>query len=153
MSSKSRIQFAVTINAPAATVWRLMIDPQGYKLWASAFAEGTYFEGAWEQGAKIRFLSPPSGDGMVSEIAESRANEFISIRHLGFIANGVADTTSEAVLAWAPAYENYTFLAGSDGTKLVVELDVPGEWVGYMNESWPKALMLLKQLSEAERTA
>ena len=90
---------------------------------------------------------------MLSEIAECRNNEFISIRHLGMISNGIEDTTSESVLAWAPAYENYTFIAAPEGTTLVVDLDIPGEWVEYMNEAWPKALMALKQLSEAERAA
>ena len=153
MFSEKQIQFAITIKAPVPTVWRLMIGPESYKRWAAAFAEGTYFEGSWEQGEKIKFLSPPSGDGMLSEIAESRHNEFISIRHLGVIANGISDTTSESVLAWAPAYENYRFVTVPEGTKLLVELDIPGEWVEYMNEAWPKALMSLKQLSEAERAA
>lgn len=95
MSSVKRTPFTVTINALVPTVWRLMIGPESYMRWASAFAEGTYFEGSWEPGAKIKFLSPPSGDGMVAEIAENRKNEFISIRHLGFISNGVEDTTRE----------------------------------------------------------
>lgn len=150
MSSVKRTRFVATIDAPVPTVWRLMIGPQSYGRWAAAFADGTYFEGSWEPGAKIRFLSPPSGDGMVAEIAENRKHEFISIRHLGMIANGVEDTTSEAVRAWAPAYENYSFTTVAGGTKLVVELDVFGEWEQYMNEAWPKALALLKQLSEAE---
>jgi len=149
MSSLKRIQFTATINAPVPTVWRLMIGAESYKLWACAFAEGTYFEGSWEQGAKIKFLSPPSGDGMVSEIAQNRKNEFISIRHLGFISNGVEDTTSETVRAWAPAHENYTFISVPEGTKLVIDMDVASEWEQYMNEAWPKALPLLKQLSEA----
>ena len=153
MPSGKRIRFDITINAPAAVVWRVMLGAESYKRWASAFAEGTYFEGSWEQGAKIRFLSPPSGDGMVAEIAESRAHEFISIRHLGFISHGVEDTTSESVRAWAPAHENYTFVRIPEGTRLVVEMDVPGEWVDYMNEAWPKALVLLKQLSEAEHAS
>ncbi len=150
MASTKRIQFTSTINAPVATVWRLMIGPESYKRWASAFAEDTYFEGSWEQGEKIRFLSPPSGDGMVSEIAENRKNEFISIRHLGFLANGVEDTTSESIRAWAPAYENYTFVSVPEGTKLVIELDVASEWEQYMSEAWPKALAQLKQMSETD---
>ncbi|MBX3625774.1 MAG: SRPBCC domain-containing protein [Rhizobacter sp.] len=153
MSSEKQLQFAITIHAPAPTVWRLMTGDESYKRWAAAFAEGTYFEGSWEQGRKIRFLSPPSGDGMVSEIVQSRHNEFISIRHLGLISGGVEDTTSESVRAWAPAYENYTFISVPEGTKLLIELDIPGEWVEYMNEAWPKALMSLKQLSEAECAA
>jgi hypothetical protein len=148
MSSVKRIQFTAAISAPAAAVWRHVTSPDSYKRWASAFADGSHFEGSWEQDSKIRFLSP-SGDGMVAEIAESRRNEFISIRHLGFIANGVEDTTSEAVKAWAPAYENYTFLALPEGTKMVVDQDVAAEWEEFMNEAWPKALVLLKELSES----
>lgn len=150
--SSVNIRFTATINAPVPTVWRLMTEPESYERWASAFAEGSCFEGSWEQGAKIKFLSP-SGDGMVAEIAQNRMNEFISIRHLGNISNGVEDTTSESVRAWAPAYENYTFIRVPEGTKLVIELQVIGEWEQYMNEAWPKALTVLKQLSEAESAA
>lgn len=153
MTSAKPIQFAVTINAPVPTVWRLMLGPESYRRWAAVFAEGTYFEGSWEQGTRMKFLSPPSGDGMLSEIAENRPNAFIAIRHLGVIGNGVEDTTSESVRAWAPAYENYSFTPVPEGTKLVVDLDVPGEWVEYMSEAWPKALLALKQLCEAETAA
>lgn len=151
MSSVKSIQFTTTINAPVPTVWRLIIGPESYKRWTSAFMEGSYFEGSWEQGSKIKFLAPP-GDGMVAEIAQNREHEFISIRHLGHIADGVEDTTSESVRAWAPAYENYTFISVPEGTKLVIDMSVPSEWEQYMSEAWPKALALLKQMSEDERT-
>jgi hypothetical protein len=36
-------------------------------------------------------------EGMASEIAESRKNSFISIRHLGNILSGKEDTTNEEV--------------------------------------------------------
>ena len=152
MPSAKRIQFTVMINAPRPTVWRLMLGPESYKRWTSAFIDGSYFEGSWSQSAKIRFLSP-SGHGMVAEIAESRENEFISIRQLGLIANGVEDTTSESVRAWAPAYENYSLIAVPEGTKLVIDQDVTGEFEQYMNEAWLKALNLLKQLCEAQSAA
>ena len=90
---------------------------------------------------------------MVSEIAENRTNEFISIRHLGYIAQGVEDTTSESIRSWAPAYENYTFVAVPEGTKLVVDLDVAPEFEQDMKEAWPKALAQIKQLCEAESAA
>ena len=152
MSSVKRVQFTVAITAPAATVWRHVTSLESYKRWTSAFAEGSRFEGSWEQGSKIRFLGP-SGDGMVAEIAENRESEFISIRHLGFIANGIEDTTSEAIKAWAPAYENYTFLALPEGTKMVVDQDVSVEWEEYLSQAWPKALVLLKELSESAESA
>jgi hypothetical protein len=46
---------------------------------------------------------------MTAEIAENRPFEFVSIRHLGIIKDGVDDTESPASRAWTPAFENYTF--------------------------------------------
>lgn len=115
MSDLKRIQFTTTINAPVATVWRLMLGAESYKQWTSAFIEGSKFEGSWEKGHKITFTSP-SGDGMVSEIAENKPEEFVSIRHLAYIANGVE-------VPWGPAYENYSFSAVPEGTKLVIDMD------------------------------
>jgi len=152
MPSTKRIQFTAKIKAPAIVVWQHATNHESYMKWASAFAEGSYFDGSWESGAKIMFLAP-SGDGMVSEIAESRINEFISIRHLGFIANGIQDTTSEAIRAWAPAYENYTFLTTMEGTSMVVDQDVSVEWEEYITQSWPKALEILKELCESSAVA
>jgi hypothetical protein len=148
MKSVQKLQFSTVINAPAASIWRHITTLESYMRWTSAFAEGSHFVGTWNQGSRILFLSP-TGDGMVAEIAEYRENEFISIRHLGFTSNGIEDTTSEAIKTWAPAYENYTLMAVPDGIKLVVNQDVAAEWADYMNEAWPKALVLLKEISEA----
>ncbi len=152
MPSIKRIQFTATINAPADRVFTLMTGPESYKKWTSAFMAGSYYDGSWQQGEKIKFLAP-SGGGMVAEIAENKPNQFISIRHLGFVMNGVEDTESEAVRAWAPAYENYTFESSSAGTKLIVDQEIPEEWEAHMTEAWPKALNQLKAICEAEGDA
>ena len=152
MSTLHRIQFTATIHATADVVWQHITFPESYRHWTSAFAEGSHFQGSWDTGSKIRFLSP-SGDGMLSEIAESRKNEFISIRHLGFISKGVEDTTSDAVRSWAPAYENYTLLPDPQGTKVVVDQDVSAEWEEHLSQAWPKALELLKELCESPTAA
>ena len=152
MSSVKRIQFTATINAPAAVVWQHITSLESYKHWASAFAEGCYYQGSWDAGSRMLFLSP-SGDGMVSEIAENRKNEFISIRHVGFISNGTEDTTSEFIRSWTPAYENYTLLPVHGGTTMLVELDVTADFEDDMNQAWPKALTLLKTLCESTSAA
>lgn len=148
MASTERIEFSTDIAAPVATVFRLMLDPQGYRDWTSPFAEGSHFVGSWQQGQKILFMSP-SGDGMVSEIAELRPDAYVSIRHLGYVVQGVEDTQSESVCAWAPAYENYRFLATPTGTRLVIEQDATPEFKAYLAEAWPKALRRLQALCEA----
>ncbi|HEX5684573.1 MAG TPA: SRPBCC domain-containing protein [Ideonella sp.] len=146
MPALKRLQWSVDIAAPASVVYDTLIGPESYKQWTSAFGDGLYFEGSWQRGRRIRFLTP-GGEGVVSEIAENRPPEFLSIRHLGYIVDGVDDTSSEAIRAWAPAYENYTFTPTPQGTKLTVEQDMTDEFEG-MVKTWPKALSLLKALCE-----
>lgn len=145
----TRREFQIQINAPAIEVWQHMIDAKDYVDWTTPFCEGSYFEGSWEKGTTIRFLSPQGG-GMYSRIVENRKGEFISIEHLGEIsATGEIDTESERVRSWAPAFENYHFVAKDGGTLLRIEMDVSQEWDDYMQSTWPKALERLKAIAEA----
>ena len=143
------LSFQITIRAPRARVSATMIGPESYRAWTAAFCEGSYYTGSWDEGASIRFLAP-SGDGMAALIAEHRPHEFISIRHLGVIEQGVEDTTSEMERAWAPAYENYRFSDHPDGCLLTVTLDTVPEYEAFMQHTWPRALALLRGLCEHE---
>ena len=87
-----------------------------------------------------------------SEVAENRPQEFLSLKHLGYVRDGVEDTESEMVRAWAPAFENYSLSYVGLSTQLRVDLDVTPEFEEYMTKVWPKALARLKQLCE-ERAA
>lgn len=142
------LAFDVPIQAPREQVWRTMLDLDGYRDWTSAFCEGSTYEGSWEAGSRIRFLDP-NGNGMVSEIAEHRPAEFVSIRHLGEVQDGADDTTSEKVAAWAPACENYTFTDADGGTRLEVTVEILPDYEDWMRETYPKALARLKALCEA----
>ena len=44
-----KLDFEVQINAPAATVWKTMLDPESYKVWVKAFSDQSQYEGTWEQ--------------------------------------------------------------------------------------------------------
>jgi uncharacterized protein YndB with AHSA1/START domain len=151
MPALERLQWTVDIAAPASTVYEMLVGPESYRQWTSAFGDGLYFEGSWQTGQRIRFLTP-SGHGVISEIAENRPHEFLSIRHLGYIADdGAEDTSSDAILAWAPAYENYTFTATPQGTTLTVEQDITDDFES-MVDAWPRALGILKALCENPRS-
>ena len=145
---KTTLHFTESIRAPRTRVWDTMLAPETYKLWTAAFGEGSTFEGSWAAGEKIRFLGPGGDGGMTSEIAENRPGEFLSIRHLGEIQGGVEITDSDAVRAWAPAYENYRFSETPEGALLEVSVEVAPEWETFMRETFPKALQRLKALCE-----
>ena len=137
----------ILIHAPREHVWRSTLFSPSYERWTATFCEGSRYEGTWEAGTPIRFCGP-NGDGMVAEIAEHRPAEFVSIRHLGMVNDGVVDTTSETVRAWAPCFENYTFTDEAGGTRVRVDVDVFGTYEDWMNQTWPKALQALKAICE-----
>ncbi|MBN8571144.1 MAG: SRPBCC domain-containing protein, partial [Ignavibacteria bacterium] len=95
------INFSVQINAPREKVWSVLFDDATYREWTAAFHEGSYAETDWQEGSKALFLGPGGKDGMVSTIARNIPNEFLSIKHLGTVKDGVEDTTSEEVQKWA----------------------------------------------------
>ena len=151
-----QMNHSIVIKARPEVVWETITDPRKYQEWSCVFMEGSYFDGGWNQDDAIRFLTINSDgklEGMVSEIAESRYPEFISIRHLGYIMDGVVDTESEAIKAWAPSYENYTLdLIDGDHTRFTVNMDTEDAYTEMFEEIWPKALELVKKISEESQS-
>lgn len=149
---KETMHFEIGIHAPVQKVWDTMLAEESYKEWTSAFEPTSYYEGSWDKGSKMKFLGS-GGSGMVSEIAENIPYAFVSIKHLGEIKNGVEDTTSEQVMKWLPAYENYTFTDKGTETLLAVDMDMQStlesKAMKEMFEGmWPKALLKLKEICE-----
>lgn len=146
------IQFTSLINASKEKVWHTMLDKKTYEEWTKAFHEGSTYEGSWEKGSEIRFTAPNEEgkpEGMFSKIQENIPYQFVSILHIGFISNGVVDTSSEQVKKWTPAFENYTFTEKDNNqTELKVEMQTPAEYRAMFEGMWPKALKTLKELCE-----
>lgn len=145
--STQKLHFSTRIRAPKEKVWNTMLNDETYREWTSAFTEGSHFKGSWEKGSKILFLDP-SGQGMVSRIAENKLHEFISIEHIGFVNDGKEDTESEGAKAAAGAHENYTFKESDGTTEVLVDMDSNDEYKAMLEEIWPKALAKLKDLCE-----
>ncbi len=143
-----KVRHSITIRAPREAVWAAMLGPETYRVWTTPFGEGSYYEGSWNTGDRIRFLGPGGEGGMTSVIAESRPPEFVSIKHLGIVKDGVEDTTSPAATAWAPSYETYTFVESGSATEVTAEMETPPDFEAFMDDAWPKALAKLKEICE-----
>lgn len=147
-----KLHFSIHINAPQEKVWHATFDKVPYGEWTSIFGPGGSFTGDWSQGSKMVFLGPNPDNGkmggMVGEIAENRPNEFLSIRHVGIVTDGVEDTESAEARKWTPAFENYTFHEKDGGTDMFVDTDTEDSMVAMFNEKWPKALEKLKEIAE-----
>nr|WP_298001213.1 SRPBCC domain-containing protein [uncultured Flavobacterium sp.] len=149
-----RLKFTTTINASAQKVYDNMLgltNKETYNQWVAVFNPTSTFEGSWEKGSKIYFVGcDENGNkaGMVSEIVEHIPVEFVLVRHYGFLQDGKEITTGELVEKWSGGFENYTFSEINGITTVTVDLDTIDEYLDYFNESYPKALVALKNSVE-----
>ncbi len=73
--------------------------------------------------------------------------EQVSFKHKGEIKNGI-----ETSLDWEDSMENY-FLNESNGvTELKMDMDIKEEFEKYFIDTFPKAVELIKQISENKKT-
>ena len=141
------LDFSIDIAAPVARVWDCMFDPMAYRDWTSAFAEGSYFEGSWDAGRRLRFLDP-RGFGMEAVVDESRLHELKSLRLVGELKDG--RPLADSRLHQEPARERYVFNpTTAGGTHLVIHLQGWDGFLEFLQDTWPKALQRLKALAES----
>ncbi|PZD79342.1 SRPBCC domain-containing protein [Mesonia sp. K7] len=140
--------FTTRIKAPKEKVWEVLWGDETYPQWTSAFSEGSIAKTDWKEGSKVEFIDRKSNSGMLARIAEKKEPEVMSFEHYGIIKDGVEDTQSEEVKAWAGARENYYLTQTGEETELKVISDVNEEYEEMFADMWPKALKKLKEISE-----
>lgn len=148
-----KITKTIFINAPREKVWDTMLGDESYRKWTSSFCPGSYYKGNWEEGSKILFLgpNPETGEegGIASMIEVNRPHEYISIKHLNEVKNGVEVEGSAITGTWAGAHENYTFEDKDGGTQLSIDQDITEAEADFMSKAWDEALGTIKTLAEA----
>jgi Activator of Hsp90 ATPase homolog 1-like protein. len=148
-----KLTYQIKIHAPVGHVFKIMLDKETYKQWTSAFDPSSDFEGIWDKGQKIYFTGVNEhGEkgGMVAEIVAYIPNSYVSIRHLGILEKGKEVLSGPTVEGWAGALENYSFTDVEGQTLLEIDVDTNDEYIDYFDEAWPKALQLLKEISETK---
>ncbi|HEY0434065.1 MAG TPA: SRPBCC domain-containing protein [Chitinophagaceae bacterium] len=142
-------QFNTTIKASAEKVWNTMLGPETYKQWIAAAWPGSFFEGKWKKGEKIRFLSPKGG-GTVALLTAFEPYHLITAKHVAVVSpDGSEETTSEDARSWIGSTENYVLEESGGITKLTVNMQIDPSWAGMFDEAWPKGLAALKALCES----
>jgi hypothetical protein len=139
--------FKIEISAPKEKVWKVLWNEDSYRKWTVPFSEGSYIESDWQIGGRTLFLGG-EGNGMVSTIDQLIENKIMSFKHLGMIKDGKEDLVSEDVQKWAGLLETYILESSENKTTLSVEMDIEDDYKDYFMEAFPKALNIVKQLSE-----
>lgn len=149
-----KLQFKVSINAPVAMVYDIMLgihSKSTYEQWTASFNPTSTYEGSWDKGNKILFVGvDENGEkgGMVSKIADNTPNKFVSIQHYGLVKGDQEITEGPEVEKWSNGFENYTFEESNGATTVTVDLDTTEDLLDFMNETYPTALDKLKELCE-----
>jgi len=142
-----KLKFSIGIKAPKEKVWNILWNDETYRKWTSVFSEGSYAVTDWKEGSKVLFLGG-EGNGMYSVISKAKPNEFMSFKHLGVIKNSIEQPLDEESKKWSGALENYSLEEKNGLTELKVEMDMAEDHKSYFNETFPKALQKVKELSE-----
>ena len=137
-----KLKFTTKINAPKEKVWETLWNDSTYRQWTAEFMEGSYAESDWREGSKILFLTP-KGDGMFGIIEKKIPNQQIVFKHLGEVKKGIEEPKD-----WGEARESYQLKEKNGITELDVQMDATPEFEQYFNDTFPKALNKLKQISE-----
>jgi len=142
-----KVNFSVKIKAPASKVWNALWNEVNYNKWTSAFSAGSHAKSDWKEGSKILFLDG-KGDGMFSMIEKKIPNQQMSFKHLGEVQKGIEKPSDEKTGSWAGSKENYYLKEVNGVTELNVEMDSTEEFEKYFKDTFPKALEIVKQISE-----
>lgn len=143
MKNFKTVSFSILIDSDRKTIWDTLWNPITYPKWTNVFCEGNYYKGRLKEGNTIQFLKE-GGDGMTSYIQKCVENEQIAFIHQAELKNGI-----ELDFEWHNAKEIYHLKQETDAsTELQVIVDVTSDMEEYFNDTFPKALRLIKKLSE-----
>ena len=137
-----RLSYEIEINAEPEKVWSVLWSDITYRQWTTAFTEGSFYEGTLEENNIVKFLDPKN-NGMYSRVEKVIPNEEIKFLHLGEIYEGI-----EVPQDWGEATEAYFLEENEEGTLLKTEIQTPAEFKEFFEEKFPKAMNIVKHLSE-----
>jgi len=138
------MKFTIEINAPKEKVWNTLWQDGTLREWAGIVDPGTYMIGELKEGSTVQFNSA-EGYGVTSYVAKLELNEYVLFKHKADTKDGGEKNREDQ---WTGGNESYTLIEKNGTTTLTLMFDVPEELEQFMNESYPKALSRLKELSE-----
>ncbi|MFI0429008.1 SRPBCC domain-containing protein [Mariniflexile sp. HMF6888] len=142
-----KINFEITIHAPKETVWSVLWEDTSYREWTKVFSEGSHAVSSWQEGSNVLFLDG-NGSGMFSKIYKNIPNTFMGFEHLGIVKDTIEQPLDEKTKVWSGAKEDYSLTEKNGVTYLEVSMDSDKEFENYFKNTFPKALEIVKQLSE-----
>jgi uncharacterized protein YndB with AHSA1/START domain len=142
------LEYKINIDAPVKKVWETMLNPETYSEWVAVSWPGSFYQGEWKQGEKIRFIGHDQS-GTLAKLVEVKPHQFIYAEHIAALnPGGIEDRDSDLAKGWVGTTEKYNFQERDGQTELKVTMSVNPEWEQMFNDGWPAALEKLKEICE-----
>lgn len=142
------IEQTMTISASRERVWDVLLSEEYFPQWTAEFMEGSYAETDWQEGSRVRFLTP-DGSGIAGQIVASDRPALLDIRYDGQVIEGKEDYDSPEAQELRGAHETYRLSEQDGGTSLAIASDMAEAYYADMSEAWQRALAKVKALAEA----
>lgn len=125
------------------------LERRSYAKWTDPFnpGGGSGIITDWKVGGKTLFVDP-KGSGMISTIKSKNEPYEIVFEHLGEVIEGVEDTTSDRVKAWAGYLEEYHLSESNGITTLSVSIQTAEDWEKMLTNGFTKGLEIVRELAE-----
>lgn len=134
------------IKAPKNRVWQVLLTPEFFTEWGTAFCPDSKMKGDWKLGGSITYLDG-NGMGLQGKVIEFDPNNRVTVEYDATLLNGNA--TKEDEQGWIGCKETYILSDVNGGTHLKVESEVPTvEFYEELGSGWDRALQQIKVLAE-----
>ena len=138
------LKFNTAINAPKEKVWNILWGKDTYPQWTVVFSEDSNVKTDWKEGSDV-FFTDGTDNGMYAIIKKKDDYKQMTFQHQGMLKDGVKETADSS---WAGATEDYQLNESNGKTNLAVSVDVTEDHVDSFQKIFPKALDIVKNLSE-----
>lgn len=142
------MRHSIEINASKEKVWEVLWSDRTFRDWASIIDEGTYREGALQEGHEIHFISSVSGYGVASKVEDFILYKKVSLRQIADVKIDKDGVIEKRDQQWTGGIESYELEESNGKVTLSVTQDVPQELVEYFETKLPQALERVKVLAE-----
>lgn len=142
-----KMHFSVEINSTAEKIWEVLWNDESYRKWTKPFEDTSFYKGKIAKGERIHFLTA-RGEGMYSDIISYEALKHVAFKHVGEIKDFIELPLDEKSSQWTGGIEEYFLKDKNNTIFLEVNTDSVEEYFDFMNEAFPKALAIVKELAE-----
>lgn len=142
------LSYFTEIDAPAEKIWKVLWSSETYLHWHSLLSQTLELKSDWKVGGKTEFLETPK-NGLFSTISNLDIPNYVTFNHLGVLKNGFPEINTRKIKEWSGAPERYLLIPLEHGKiRLQVEVRDFQDRREKMDDAYPKALAVIKELSE-----